>query len=119
MVRMPDKIQSPHQCFQESLVLALLKNNSGFKAPAQTQYVTKNTLLLQIRLTRPIEIHVQVPGPRVSCLFCRWSQHTGQKNKITGVITKSNNLPKTKTSCSHCKVALCTKCFYIFHYFVN
>jgi hypothetical protein len=73
LARMPDKIRSPHRRFRESLVLALLKEILRFEDTALPQYITKNTLLPHIRLTRPIGIHIQIPGPRVTCLFCRWS----------------------------------------------
>jgi len=55
-----DKEQSTHRAFREALVKELLKDPLP-KAPKQA-YVTKNTLLPNIRLTRPIDIHCQILG---------------------------------------------------------
>jgi hypothetical protein len=63
-----DKVRSAHQAFREALVSELLKDPSP-TAPKRV-YITKNTLLPQIRLTRPIEIHCCIPGKRAVCIFC-------------------------------------------------
>src|SRR6266576_4165168 len=55
-----DKVRSAHRAFREALVLELLKN--PFPIALKQVYITKKTGLPQIRLTRPIEIHQQVPG---------------------------------------------------------
>jgi hypothetical protein len=115
-----DKLRSTHRTFRESLVLALLSDPSASESTHLVQqYITKNTQLPHIRLTRPIEIHFQVlQVERCACMFCRWQRHN-EKGRTTRAIAKSNNIPKTKTLCNHCRVPLCNKCFYIFHYFVN
>jgi hypothetical protein len=108
-----DKVRSAHRAFREALVSELLKDSSP-TAPKQV-YITKNTLLPQIRLTRPIEIHCCIPGKRAACIFCGWRQQT---KKGIRVITKSNRVPRTRLICSHCSVPLCKECFISFHYFV-
>jgi hypothetical protein len=55
-----DKVRSAHWAFREALVVELLKEPLP-KASKQF-YVTKNTELPSIQLTRPIEIHQQVLG---------------------------------------------------------
>src|SRR5439155_11182356 len=55
-----DKVRSAHQAFREALVSELLKNPLP-KVPKQV-YITKNTVLPKIQLTRPIEIHCQISG---------------------------------------------------------
>jgi Transposase IS4 len=107
-----DNIRSVHRTFQEALVSELLKD--PFPTAPKQVYITKNTLLPQIRLTQPIEIHQQVPGKQTRCLFCRWSR----QNKRCIRITKSNSVPKTRILCSHCNIPLCKDCFWLFHYFV-
>jgi hypothetical protein len=111
-----DKVRSAHRAFREALVEALLKDPSSI-APLRA-YITKNTQLPQIRLTRPIEIHQRSYGKRAPCVFCRWSRVT-KKGKTTKVITKSQNVHKTTLVCSHCRINLCGDCFTIFHYYVD
>jgi len=112
-----DKARSMHRAFCESLVIGLLLEPP--KPGGPTAYITQNTLLPRIRLTRPIEIHqFRQASTRTLCYFCRWSRHSKIKSGITTkVITKSRNPYKTKIVCSHCSVALCNKCFYPFHYY--
>ncbi len=113
-----DKARCTHRMFCEALVTALLKDPQEPKPTCPGQYITKRTQLPLIRLTRPIGIHqMESTTKRVPCLFCRWSRH--KKQPTTGGITKSENLPKTRTLCSHCSVALCSSCFYLFHYAVD
>jgi hypothetical protein len=63
------EVCSAHRAFRETLVSELLKD--PFPVASKQVYITKKTLLPQIRLTRPIEIHRQVPGKQSQCLFCR------------------------------------------------
>jgi Transposase IS4 len=111
-----DKVRSAHRAFRESLVLELLKDPLP-NAPKRA-CIRKNTALPNIRLTRPIEIHHRILGKRAACVFCRWSRVT-KKGRTTKVITKSQNIPKTRLVCSHCSINLCTECFTAFHYFVD
>jgi hypothetical protein len=111
-----DKVRSAHRAFREALVEALLKDPLP-KAPKQV-YVTKNTALPKIRLTRPIEIHQRVFGKRAPCAFCRWSRVT-KKGKTTKIITKSQNVYRTTMVCSHCSINLCGECFTTFHYYID
>ena len=60
-----DKVRSAHQAFREALVSELLKDPCS--TALKQVYITKNTGLPQIRLTRPIEIHQVVPGKRAPC----------------------------------------------------
>ena len=108
-----DNIRSAHRIFREALVTVLLQD---LKPPAN--YITKNTLLPRIRLTRPIEIHIPAPIKRVNCMFCRWCRHNKNGKSIQD-ISKTQDILKTRSHCSHCSVALCGKCFYLFHYFVD
>jgi hypothetical protein len=108
-----DKVRSAHRAFREALVLELLKDPL-LKAPKRS-YVTRNTVLPNIRLTRPIGIHCRIPSKRAACIFCSWRQQT-KKGII--VITKSNRVPRTRLICSHCNTPLCQECFIPFHYFV-
>ena len=110
-----DKVRSVHQAFREALVSELLKD--PFPTAPKQVYITKNTELPQIRLTRPIEIHQQVPGKQAPRLFCRWSRQN-KRGVTPKVITKSNSVPKTRIFCSHCNTPLCRECFFLFHYFV-
>ena len=50
-----DKVRSTHRAFRKALVSALLEPQSS--TTSVQLYVTKNIVLLQIRLTRPIGIH--------------------------------------------------------------
>jgi hypothetical protein len=50
-----DKVRSAHRAFWNALVSELLKD--PFPATPKQLYITKKTLLPQIRLTQPIEIH--------------------------------------------------------------
>ena len=111
-----DKVRSAHRAFGESLVLELLKDPLP-NAPKRA-CIRKDTALPNIRLTRPIEIHYRILGKRAACVFCQWSWVT-KKGKTTKVITKSQNIPKTRLVCSHCSINLCTECFTTFHYFVD
>jgi hypothetical protein len=107
--------KSLHRAFREALVSELLKN--PFPTPPKQVYITKKSILPQIRLTRPIEIHQPVHRKQAPCLFCRWTrQHKRASN--WKVITKSCNVPKTRIFCSHCSIPLCGECFFPFHYFV-
>ena len=107
---------SAHRAFREALVEALLKDPLLLQAPKQV-YITKQTPLPSIRLTRPIGIHCQIPGKQQVCLFCRWSRQT-KRGCSTKIITKSNCVPKTRLICSHCNTPLCRECFIPFHYFI-
>jgi hypothetical protein len=113
-----DNVRSAHWAFRDALVSELLKEPAPKvpKAPKQS-YVTKNTVLPAIRLTRPIEIHQQIEGKQAHCVFYRWSRAV--KKSGTEVITKAANTPKTNTVCSHCKINLCLQCFTEFHYCVD
>jgi hypothetical protein len=64
-----DKVRSAHKAFREALVLELLKDLVP-KAIKQV-YITKNTGLPRIRLTRLMDIYQLVPGKRAPCVFCR------------------------------------------------
>ena len=109
-----DKARSTHRAFQESIVRGLLELP---KPRAQLPRISMT--LPHIRFTRPIEIHqFTYASRRTPCFFCRWSQHS-KIGITTRVIMKSRDANKTRISCSHCSVALCIKCFYIFHYFQN
>jgi hypothetical protein len=110
-----DKVRNAHWAFREALVSELLKD--PFPATPKQLYITQKTLLPQIRLTRPIEIHQMIRGPKAVCLYCRWcrANHRGRTPRI---ITKSNNMPKSRTLCSHCNISLCKVCFLPFHYTV-
>jgi Transposase IS4 len=111
-----DKARSMHRAFREALVSALLLD---LELSTKTSLVvTKTTELPHSRLTRPIEIHGQEPVSRTPCLFCRWQRHN-EKGRTTRVITKTNQLTRTRISCSHCKVPLCGGCFTKFHYYVT
>jgi hypothetical protein len=111
-----DKVQSIHQTFCKALVSELLKDLFP-KAPRQT-YVTTNTALSNIQLTRPIEIHRQISEKQAPCVFCRWSRVT-KKGRTTKVIAKSANVYKTTLVCSHCSINLCRECFNVFHYYID
>ncbi len=111
-----DKVRSAHRAFREALVEALLKDPLP-KAPTRP-YITRNTQLPKMRLTRPIEIYQQALGKRAPCLFCRWSRVT-KKGRTLKVISKSQNVYKTTTVCSHCGINLCTECFTVFHYYID
>jgi Transposase IS4 len=109
-----DKVRSAHRAFRIALVSELLKDPLP-KVPKQV-YVTRNTVLPKIRLTRPIEIHRQISGKRAYCVFCRWSRVT-KKGRTMKVIAKPKNVHKTTLVCSHCGINLCGECFNIFHYY--
>jgi hypothetical protein len=111
-----DKVRSAHRAFREALVSELLKDPL-IVAPKRS-YITKNTPLPTIRLTRPFGIHQQVPGKRAACVFCRWSRVT-KKGITLRTISRSANVQKTSTICSHCSVNLCIECFDKFHYFID
>ena len=108
-----DKVRSAHRAFCESLVKELLKDPL-LKASKRGPYITKNTILPNIRLTRPIGIHYPIPSKRAACVFCSWRLQTKRAIKIT----KSARAPRTRLICSHCSTPLCGECFYSFHYFV-
>ena len=110
-----DKVCSAHWAFCEALIKELLKD--PFPTTPKQLYITEKTLLPQIRLIRPIEIHQMIRGPKAVCLYCRWcrANHRGYTPRI---ITKSNNMPKSRTLCSHCNISLCIVCFLLFHYTV-
>jgi hypothetical protein len=112
-----DKARSLHRTFREALVSTLLLDPKLPQEKASSS-VTKYTELPRSRLTRPIEIHGQESVPRTTCLFCRWQRHN-EKGRTTRVITKTNQLTRTRTCCSHCKVPLCGECFNKFHYYVT
>jgi hypothetical protein len=84
------KVRSRHKAFREALVSELLKD--PIPTVLKQVYITKKTLLPQIRLTQPIEIHQMIHGPKTVCLYCRWcrANHRGSTSRI---ITKSNNMP--------------------------
>jgi hypothetical protein len=109
------KVRSGHRAFREALVSELLKD--PIPTVLKQVYITKKALLPQIRLTRPIEIHQMIRGPKAVCLYCRWcwANHRGSTLQI---ITKSNNMPKSQILCSHCNISLCGICFLPFHYAV-
>jgi Transposase IS4 len=111
-----DKVRSAHRTFREALVSELLKDPSP-KA-SKRPYVTHNTVLPKIRLTRPMEIHQQILGKRAPCVFCRWSRVT-KRGRTMKVIKKSQNVNKTITVCSHCGINLCIECFTVFHYYID
>ena len=111
-----DKVRSAHRAFRNALVEALLEDPLP-KAPKQA-YITKNTPLPKIRLTRPIEIHQRVFGKRAPCVFCRWSRVT-KKGMTAKIIKKSQNVYKTTMVCSHCSINLCGECFTTFHYYID
>jgi hypothetical protein len=111
-----DKVRSAHRAFYEGIVLGLLKDPL-VKAPKQV-YITKNTVLPAIRLTRPIGIHQLVPGKRATCVFYRWCRVT-KRGISTKIITKSANVPKSPLVCSHCSINLCGDCFNIFHHYID
>jgi hypothetical protein len=69
-----DKVHSSHRTFREGLVEALLQDPNP--KPYTRVYITKNTPLPEIRLTRPFAIHRQILGKRAPCVFCRWSRIT-------------------------------------------
>jgi Transposase IS4 len=110
-----DKLRSLHRAFREALVVELLKDPNATNL--KQVYVTKNTALPNIRLTRPIGIHRQIPGKQAPCLFCRWSRQT-KRGCTPRVITKSNQVPRTRIICSHCRAPLCRECFFLFHHFM-
>jgi Transposase IS4 len=64
-----DKVRSAHRAFREALVLELLRD--PLPQASTRLYVTKNALLPNIRLTRPIGIHQRILGKRAICVFCR------------------------------------------------
>jgi hypothetical protein len=105
-----------HRAFREGLVLGLLEDPTTTN-PTQV-YVTKNTALPRIRLTRPIEIHRREFGKRAPCVFYRWSRVT-KKGRTEKVITKSRNVYKTTLVCSHCSINLCLDCFDMFHHYIE
>jgi hypothetical protein len=109
-------VRSAYRAFREALVEALLKDPLP-KALKQV-YLTKNTALPKIRLTRPIGIHQRVFGKRAPCAFCRWSRVT-KKGMTAKIITKSQNVYKTTMVCSHCSINLCGECFTTFHYYID
>jgi hypothetical protein len=111
-----DKVRSAHRTFREALVEALLKDPLP-KAPT-CAYITRNTQLPKIRLTRLIEIHKHVLGKQAPCFFCRWSRVT-KKGRTMKVISKSQNVHKTTLVCSHCSINLCTECFTTFYYYID
>jgi hypothetical protein len=76
-------VRSAHRAFREALVSELLKDPL-LKAESRV-YITKNTALPKIQLTRPIEIHQRAFGKRAPCVFCRWSWIT-KKGRTTQVI---------------------------------
>jgi len=112
-----DKACSIHRTFREALVSALLVDPKLPQEKASSS-VTKKTELPHSRLTRPIEIHSQEPVSKTTCLFCRWQRHN-EKGRTTRIITKTNQLPRTRISCSYCKVPLCRECFNKFYYYVT
>jgi hypothetical protein len=59
---------SVYRAFREALVFELLKDPLP-KARKQV-YLTKNTTLPSIRLTRPIGIHQPILRKASSCVFC-------------------------------------------------
>jgi hypothetical protein len=114
-----DKIRSAHRAFREALVTALLLDLHKSTNKPPNLYITKTTQLPPIRLTRPIEIHQIVSSSKKAlCFLCCWSRHHTNRKGL-GVITKSQNLPKTRTICSHCSIVLCRRCFSKFHYTVD
>src|SRR5271165_1768087 len=110
-----DKVRSAHRAFRDALVSELLKDPTP--ATPKQLYITKNTLLPQIRLTRPIEIHQMIRGPKAVCLYCRWCW-ANNRGCTPRIITKSSNMPKSRILCSHCNISLCGVCFLLFHYTV-
>ena len=110
-----DKVRSTHRAFREALVSELLKD--PVPTALEQVYITKKTELPQIRFTRPIEIHQLVSGKRATCVFCRWSRYN-KRGISHRIITKSNYVPRTQFSCSHCNTLLCRLCFWQFHFTV-
>jgi hypothetical protein len=108
-----DKVRSAHRAFHEALVSELLKD--PIPATLKQVYITKKSQLPQIRLTRLIDIHQLVLGKTAPCLFCRWSC---QNRRTQRIITKSNCVPRTRYSCSHCNTPLYRPCFWQFHFTV-
>jgi len=108
-----DKVRSAHRAFREALVSELLKD--PVPTALKQVYITKKTGLPQIRLTRPMDIHQLVPGKRAPYVFCRWSR---QNKRGVSHITKTNCVPRTQYSCSHCSTPLCGPCFWLFHFTV-
>jgi Transposase IS4 len=111
-----DKVRSAHWAFREALVSELLKDS--LPEVSKQAYVTKNTVLPKIRLTRPIEIHQRIFGKRAPCMFCRWSRVT-KKGRTLKIIAKPQNVHKTTLVCSHCSINLCEECFTMFHYYID
>jgi hypothetical protein len=111
-----DKVRSAHRAFREALVKALLQD--PLPKALKRSYVTKNTVLPSIRLTRPIGIHQPIPGKRAACVFCRWSCVI-KRERTLKVISKSQNVQKSSIVCSHCSINLCTECFTVFYYYVD
>jgi hypothetical protein len=111
-----DKVHSVHRAFCEAFVLELLKD--PLPKALKEVYITKNTILPSIQLTRLIGIHQPIPGKRAACVFCQWSCVT-KRGRTLKVITKPQNVQKTSIVCSHCSINLCTECFIIFYYYVD
>jgi hypothetical protein len=109
-------VRSAYRAFREALVEALLQD--PLPKASKRLYVTKNTMLPNIRLTRPIGIHQPIPGKRAACVFCRWSCVT-RRGRTLKVISKVENVQKTGTVCSYCSINLCVECFTVFHYYID
>ena len=109
-----DKVRSAHRAFREALVKELLEDPLA-KASKRGPYITKNTVLPNIQLTRLIEIHCSIPSKRAVCVFCTWALQTKRATKIT----KSACATRTCLICSHCNIPLYRDCFYLFYYCVT
>ncbi len=86
-------MRSAHRAFREALVSKLLKDPL-IVAPKRL-YITKNTPLPTIRLTRPFGIYQQVLGKRAAYVFCQWSRVT-KKGITLRTISRLANVQKKK-----------------------
>src|SRR5450432_3015217 len=109
-------LRSAHRIFRESLVVSLLQPPIPTPIPipiptplAPGSYISKNTKLPKIRLTRPIEIHQKVEGKRIRCVFSRWSRIA--KRRLEKVTIPISEFCRTKIVYNHCQVNLCNDCF--------
>jgi hypothetical protein len=93
-----DRVCSAHQAFREALVSGLLKDPL-LNAPKRA-CIRKNTVLLNIRLTRPIRIHQRIIEKRAACIFSRWSQVTGWMEPRERFAVDDDDAPKTRVDAS-------------------
>jgi hypothetical protein len=80
-------------------------------------YITKKTGLPQIQYTQPIEIHQQLLGKQALYLLYHYC-YQNKRGVTQRIITKSNDILKTRIFCSHYNTSLYRECFWEFHYFV-